>query len=151
MTLFSRTLVALFFFACSYAAFATHNEAGEITICYIGTQGEPLYQVTIITHTNPQSPADRPEFILDWGDNATDTIPRTSSQVMIIAGIEVQRNLYVSTHLYPGPGVYILQYIDPNRVAGVVNMDGSVSVPMCVQTQLIIGVSGNDCTPTFLN
>ncbi|MFT3884346.1 MAG: gliding motility-associated C-terminal domain-containing protein [Flavobacteriales bacterium] len=147
----SRALAALFLFALSMTARATHNEAGEITICYVGDRGQPLYEVTIFTHTNPASPADRPEFILDWGDNRIDTIPRTSSQVVTVAGVQVQRNLYVARHLYPGPGVFLLQYIDPNRVAGVVNIPGSVTVPMCVQTQLIIGVSGNNCSPRFLN
>ena len=72
------------------------------------------------TYTNPNSQADRPEFILDWGDNTPlDTIQRDSATLVQIAGINTQRNLYIHTHVYPGPGVFLLQYIDPNRVADV--------------------------------
>lgn len=155
MSSFTRLLLALLAVVLSVPVFATHNEAGEITVCFVGNDstGEPLYEVTIITHTNPLSPADRPEFILDWGDQSPlDTIPRTESQVIVVAGISVQRNLYVARHLYPGPGVFILEYSDPNRVAGVENIPGSVNVPMCVQTMLVISPQGgNDCTPRFLN
>ncbi len=118
----------------------------------MGNDSSLTYQVTIITYTNPLSQADRPEFIVDWGDGTPlDTIQRDSATPVMIAGINTQRNLYINSHVYPGPGVYLLQYIDPNRVADVVNIPGSVNVPMCVQTMLVISTSGNDCTPQFLN
>lgn len=147
-----RALCASLLLLCALAAQATHNEAGEILVCHTGGPGSLTYEVTIITYTNPNSPADRPEFIVDWGDNSPlDTIQRDAADTFTVAGISTQRNLYINTHVYPGPGVYILQYIDPNRVANVVNIPGSVNVPMCVQTQLVISVAGNDCTPQFLN
>lgn len=147
-----RALFALILFLSVAVARATHNEAGEITVCHIGSPTGFTYEITIITHTNPNSPADRPEFIVDWGDGTPlDTIARDQSDIITVAGIQVQRNLYIETHVYPGPGVYILEYADPNRVADVVNIRGSVNVPMCVQTKLVIGVAGNDCTPRFLN
>lgn len=147
-----RYFLSLGLLAWASAAWATHNQAGEILVCPVGGPGSLLYEVTVITYTNPNSPADRPEFILDWGDGSPqDTIARESATVVTVAGINVQRNLYIKTHPYPGPGVYILQYIDPNRVADVENIPGSVNVPMCVQTQLVISVAGSNCTPQFLN
>ena len=152
MTGMLRALCASLLLGSTLVAQATHNEAGEILVCHSGDAGSLTYQITIITYTNPNSPADRPEFIVSWGDGTPlDTIPRNSATVVNVAGINTQRNLYINTHVYPGPGVYILQYIDPNRVADVVNIPGSVNVPMCVQTQLVISVAGNDCTPQFLN
>lgn len=149
---FLRTLMACLLLAWGHAVLATHNEAGEILVCHVGGPGSLTYEATIITYTNPNSPADRPEFILDWGDGSPlDTIARDAADVVIVAGISTQRNLYIQQHVYPGPGVYLLQYIDPNRVADVVNIPGSVNVPMCVQTQLVISVMGNNCSPTFLN
>lgn len=149
---FMRALGAIFLFAIASIAQATHNEAGEILVCHVGSDSGFTYEVTIITYTNPNSPADRPEFVVDWGDDTPlDTITRDDSDVIIVAGIETQRNLYIQEHVYPGPGVYILQYIDPNRVAEVVNIPGSVYVPMAVQTQLVISVLGNNCSPSFLN
>ena len=149
---FLRTFWVVMSLVCAMVAQATHNEAGEILVCHVGGPGSLTYEVTIITYTNPNSPADRPEFILDWGDNTPlDTIDRDASDVIIVAGVQTQRNLYIQQHVYPGPGVYLLQYIDPNRVADVVNIPGSVNVPMCVQTQLVISVAGNNCSPRFLN
>jgi gliding motility-associated-like protein len=148
----ARALCALSLFAFALTARATHNEAGEITICHTGGDSSLTYEITITTYTNPNSQADRPYFTISWGDSPTlDTIPRTSDDTVILAGISTQRNIYLHQHTYPGPGVYLLEYIDPNRVADVVNIPGSVNVPMCVQTMLVIGTSGNDCTPVFLN
>jgi gliding motility-associated-like protein len=150
MLTFSRSLafIGLQLMAC--AALATHNQAGEILVCSLGGS---LYQVTIVTHTNPDSPADRPDFILQWGDGFIDTIPRTSNVVMNVAGISVRRNEYVAEHNYPGPGSYLLQYEDPNRVANVVNIDSgaSVDVPMCVQTRITVIPGQVNCLPRFLN
>lgn len=152
MNLLLRAIGVFVLFSVAQLVRATHNEAGEILVCHTGGDSSLTYEITIITYTNPLSQADRPEFIVDWGDGtALDTIQRDSADEITIAGINTQRNLYIQTHVYPGPGVFTLQYIDPNRVANVVNIPGSVNVPMCVQTQIVISTAGNDCTPTFLN
>jgi gliding motility-associated-like protein len=152
MKALAHACCAFFMLGLALTARATHNEAGEITICHTGGVNSLTYEITITTYTNPNSQADRPFFTISWGDSPTlDTIPRTSDDIVILAGISTQRNIYLQHHTYPGPGVYLLEYIDPNRVAGVVNIPGSVNVPMCVQTMLVIGTSGNDCTPVFLN
>ncbi|MEO8732731.1 MAG: hypothetical protein ABI373_00230, partial [Flavobacteriales bacterium] len=152
MKALARVLCALSLFGFAITARATHNEAGEITICHTGGDSSLTYEITITTYTNPNSQADRPYFTISWGDNPIlDTIPRDSYVVVNLAGISTQRNIYLQHHTYPGPGVYLLEYIDPNRVADVVNIPGSVNVPMCVQTMLVVGTAGNDCTPVFLN
>ena len=148
MTLPLRSFLLFLLLLVAGRSWATHNQAGEILVCHVNGLS---YSVTIITHTNPASPADRPEFVLEWGDSFIDTIPRQSADVITVAGIQVQRNVYVSQHTYWGPGIYTLQYIDPNRVAGVENIPGSVNVPMCVQSQIIVIPNGNDCLPQFLN
>lgn len=152
MNVILRALVACVLLAWAFAARATHNEAGEILVCHVGNDSGLTYEVTIITYTNPNSQADRPEFIVGWGDGTPlDTIQRDSYADITVGGIITRRNYYINTHVYPGPGVYLLQYIDPNRVSDVVNIPGSVNVPMCVQTQLVISVAGNNCSPRFLN
>ena len=75
-----RTLCAGLLLGFAFTARATHNEAGEILVCHVGDSTSLTYRVTIITYTNPNSQADRPEFILDWGDNTPlDTIQRDSA------------------------------------------------------------------------
>ena len=61
-------------------AWATHNRAGEITYVRIG---DYTYEGTITTYTVPDSPADRPELPLDWGDGHIDTLVRTLSLIHI--------------------------------------------------------------------
>ncbi|MBL8000538.1 MAG: gliding motility-associated C-terminal domain-containing protein [Flavobacteriales bacterium] len=151
MSRWIRTFLLLLVLATGGAVHATHNQAGEILVCYVGNvPGGLLYEVTIITHTRTSSPADRPEFLIDWGDGSPiDTIVRDN--IIFNVAPDVQKNFYSETHVYPGPGVYILQYEDPNRIEGVVNIPNSVDVPICVQTQLVISVAGNNCSPEFLN
>ena len=102
-------------------AFATHNRAGEIIYCDLGNL---LYEVQIITYTQTSSPADRPTLVLDWGDNTLDTLQRTNGNGngVPIPGSDAQVNTYTGTHLYRGPGIYILSFVDPNRNGGVLNI-----------------------------
>lgn len=144
-----RTILLGLLMALSFGAKATHNQAGEIIICHLGGL---LYEVTIITHTRTSSPADRPEFILDWGDGTgLDTIARDS---VVLLGNDIQRNVYIDTHTYTAAGVFTLQYEDPNRIGGVVNIPGSVNIPICVQTVISIPLDDDEsygCSPRFLN
>ena len=145
-----RHLLLLLLSLLPLASRATHNQAGEILICHLSGQ---QYEVTIITHTLTSSPADRPEFIIDWGDGTPlDTITRDSVILNVVPG--VQRNVYIDTHNYNGSGVFILHYEDPNRVGNVVNIPGSVNIPICVQTSISIPTNPNEsygCSPRFLN
>lgn len=148
MSILFRSLLTCFVLAATLPSLATHNEAGEILVCHLGGLE---YEVTIVTHTNPNSQADRPEFVIEWGDGELDTVPRLSDTILTFGSVQVKRNLYVATHTYAAAGVYTLQYIDPNRVAGIMNIEGSVDIPMCVQSQIIVTAALNDCLPRFLN
>ncbi|MBX3475965.1 MAG: hypothetical protein KF754_16465, partial [Planctomycetes bacterium] len=106
--------------------------------------------VSIITHTKTSAPADRPELEIFWGDGTSDTLPRT--QIINIPGSDAQQNLYEGSHLFSGPGVYILSMEDPNRNEGVLNIINSVNVPFCVKTMLVISpLTGGNCSVRFLN
>jgi len=118
--------------------FGTHNRAGEITYEKLGTY---TYRATIVTYTKTSSPADRPELEFWWGDGSRDTVPRNS--IAFNVGPDIQRNTYIATHVYPGPGSYVMYFLDENRNANVVNIPGSVNIPFYVETQLVI-------SPAFL-
>jgi gliding motility-associated-like protein len=121
---------------CYTECFATHNRAGEITYRHINGF---TFEATITTYTKQDSPADRQELIISWGDGVLDTIPRVNGGGF---GEEVapniKKNVYVGIHTYPGPSVYTISFEDPNRNAGVVNIPNSINVPFFVSTQLII-------------
>lgn len=130
--------VGIIFIVFSNDALATHNRAGEITYVKLSTY---TYRATIVTYTKTSSPADRPELEFWWGDGNRDTLPRAS--ITFNVGPDIQRNIYFGEHTYPGSGSYKMYFLDENRNANIVNIQGSVNLPFYVETQLII-------SPAFL-
>ena len=92
-------LFLVFFFSFCSSVFATHNRAGEVTHRRLNGYN---YEITIVTYTKTSSPADRPELEFWWGDGTRDTIPRLNIDFGV--GPDIQRNIYVATHTYPGNG-----------------------------------------------
>ena len=143
-------LIILFLLLVAGQAWATHNRAGEITYRHLsGLQ----YEATITTYTVPDSPADRPELPLDWGDGDIDTLFRVNGGgfgEIILAGIKM--NKYVGVHTYLSLGTYCLTMEDPNRNGGVVNIPNSVDVPFYIQSCLTISpFTGDNTSPILLN
>jgi gliding motility-associated-like protein len=125
---------------------ATHNRAGEIT--YV-QKSDLTYEITLTTFTFTLSFADRPTLDIEWGDNTVSTAPRISK---IALPNYYQKNTYVLSHTYPGPGVYKIVVQDPNRNAGVKNIPNSVNVVFSISTTLIVNPAmGRNSTPVLLN
>jgi gliding motility-associated-like protein len=116
------------------SSFATHNRAGEITYRHLGGLE---YEATITTYTKADSPADRPNLEINWGDGVLDTIPRVNGQGETVA-LNIKRNIYVGRHTYPAASIYTLSFEDPNRNGGVVNIPNSINIPFYVSTLLVI-------------
>jgi gliding motility-associated-like protein len=160
-----RLLLFIFcsLFAASYLK-ATHNIAGEITVkCLNGLQ----YEVTIATYTNidpSQSPPDRCDLVIDWGDGFSSTAIRVNGPTNGACGTSVgmgdvltaqgfplvKQNFYRATHGYSGAGDYTLSINDPNRVFGISNIPNSVNVPFYLQTTITVDpFVGCNSTPTL--
>lgn len=132
-----RFLLSFFFIFIVNSSFATHNRAGEITYRHIsGT----TYEIKIITCTKTSVDADREWLQINWGDIPTGTILDSLQRdsIVLFSDFDAQRNVYIGTHTYPGPAVYTISVLDPNRNSGVVNILGSVDVPFCIESELII-------------
>ncbi len=139
---------------------ATHNKAGEIT--YRKLNGF-TYEITITTYTDPGSvAADRCELGILFGDGAADTIPRINNPTPcnpqidcncngeVIVPNRIKKNIYRTTHTYPGPSEYVLTVEDPNRVDQVVNIPRSVSIPFFLRSTLIINpLVGSNNSPVL--
>ncbi len=138
---------------------ATHNRAGEITYRHLTGS---TYEVTITTYTKASVVADREFLQIRWGDEGsesiTDSLPRINGPLNP-AGVptgelldgDIRLNLYRGTHTYAGPGVYSLIVEDPNRNSGVLNIPGSVDVPFCISSLLIIDPqAGHNDSPILL-
>lgn len=117
-------------------AFATHNRAGEIHIRQIG----PLtIEATIITWTKASSVnADRDTLIICWGDGSPcQNVPRSNGggEGIFFPG-DLKYNTYVAVHTFAGPATYRISMTDPNRIAGIINVNppSSDNVPFHIET-----------------
>lgn len=132
-------LILSFLLAFTSTAWSTHNRAGEITYRHVSGN---IYEITVRTYTKSDAPADRPFLPIDWGDGSPiDSLQR--SQEINIPGRNSQENVYIKQHAFPGPGEYHICVTDPNRNAGILNIDGgnSVLVVFAIRTTLRISAA----------
>ena len=138
MKFYTKLIVfSLVLLLSSQLAKATHYRAGEIVYRQIA---ELRYEVTVITYTTANSPADKP-FIdqFFWGDGTIDTIYRINGPLNggfpsgEVVGNDIQKNVYRGIHTYPGvppppTRYYVIGALDPNRIDGINNIDNGNSV-----------------------
>lgn len=128
-----RRLALLFsFLFLPFFCLATHQKAAELTVEHVSGY---TYRAILVTYTYTQSPVDRPEIELAWGDGGTEWISRSSVQYL---ANDTKMNRYVAEHTYAGPGIYTLYMEDPNRNSGVINVPNSVLTYMYVSTSILI-------------
>ncbi len=143
-----RIVLCISLILCCFASFATHNRAGEITYRHVSGY---IYEITILTYTYTPSEANKSRDVLplDWGDGSTGEIPRISEEYL---PDNFTKNIYKTTHTYPGPGTYTIAMEDPNRNEGVINIVESVNVPFAITTTLRIdAILGGNTTPVLTN
>ncbi len=155
----------IFFILISDEGIASHNRAGEITYEW---QSGFTYKITIVTYTKNSSIADRCELEVKYSDNTIDTLFRQNGVDYTVCGFpvtagvwldpqsaDIRMNIYIGFHTFPGPGVYIISMLDPNRNEGVENMLDSFNTPFFLQTILMIGDASagldTNSSPTLLN
>ncbi len=117
----------------SQMAWSTHNRAGEITYEQID---DLTIRATITTFTRTSSfTADRDSLTIFWGDGDSTVIFRVNGNGEELPN-DVQRNLYVGEHSYSTRGTYRLSVTDPNRIAGILNIDfpNSVNITFYLET-----------------
>lgn len=143
-----KYFIAFSLLVLSLCASATHNRAGEITYRQIGVN---QVEIKLVTYTREQTQADRPIIDIRWGDGTLDSLERSVGFPELIAD-DINKNEYLATHTYPGPGTYTITLEDPNRNAGVVNIPNSVSVPFFIQSEIVLNpFLGNNNSPVLLN
>ena len=129
-------LIILFLLFGWCAAKATHNRAGEITYRHLNGL---TYEATITTYTKADSPADRLQLTILWGDGNNEVITRINGGGFgVLVANNIKKNIYVGSHTFPAAGVYQIGVEDPNRNEGIVNIPNSINIPFFVSSQLII-------------
>jgi gliding motility-associated-like protein len=125
---------------------ATHNRAGEITLTQID---DLTYEINITTFTYTLSQADRSRLEVKWGDNTFSFAERISITKLPHF---YQKNVYITQHTFPGPGIYEMVVQDPNRNEGVKNIPNSVNVIFSIKTTILINSAiGDNSSPVLLN
>lgn len=149
------SLVSCFLIGIPFNSSATHNRAGEIIYTHLTGF---TYEVTIVTYTKASSvAADRDSLEIVWGDGTSDTLPRTNGNGNgVVIGNDIKYNLYTGTHTYPALGTYVVTVTDPNRIAGILNINGgnSVNEPFYLEDSLKIlepAFYGYNNSPILLN
>ena len=144
-----KLLLTLGLLLCfAFSAKATHQRAAEITYTWLGGNA---YEFTLTCYTYTPSPAglQRDSLPVKWGDGAEEYIPRVVLQNL---GDNYTLNIYKAVHNYSSSGTYTVSMEDANRNYGVVNVPNSVSVPMYIETQLVINpFLGNNNSVQLLN
>lgn len=144
----NKYYLSFFLILFSVYAQATHNRAGEITVRHVSSY---TYEITVTTFTYTPSPADRPELEVQWGDNTYSVVRRLDEEIVHLPD-DYQWNKYITTHTYPGPGVYEILVQDPNRNLGVANIPNSVNTIFSIKTTIFIDPQiGYNSTPILLN
>ena len=131
-------------------AWATHNRAGEII--YKRIEGYK-FEIQVITYTEVGlDHADRPELGVNYGDGSgIDSILRTSEDFIFPDHPDIKRNIYKTTHTFPGPGNYTISMLDPNRNGEVVNIPNSIDEMFYIESTLNISLSTTNNSPILLN
>src|SRR5690606_20020190 len=122
-----------------YTANATHLRAGEITVERIGCSN--IWRITVTVYTNTIGTNvlfGGEDDWLDFGDGNRMKVPETPNTPRPDLGEGIATASFTITRPYSGNGKFIISYSEPNRNAGVVNMDGSVNTRFYIETALII-------------
>jgi gliding motility-associated-like protein len=126
-------------------SYATHARAGEIIFRQLSLY---TYEIDVIYYTEATSLANRDNVDVYFGDNTMQNVPLTRRELLPNS---TYFNSYKTTHTFPGPGTYVIEFYDPNRIDDIQNMANSVNTPFYVETQLTISpFMGNNRSPILL-
>lgn len=139
-------LIAVLLAAGITDVFATHLRAGNIIIERVGDCSTLTYKIRVIVYTNTinaQAFFGGDQDYLDFNDGSPRVlIPEITLGHPNYTVIDAQRGIasayYEVIHKFRGPGRYLVSYIEPNRNAGVLNMDNSVNTTFYIETQILI-------------
>ncbi len=112
---------------------ATHNRAGEIT--FVQTGALTIHAViTLYTKTSSVA-ADRDSIEIFWGDGTSEFLIRSNGWGYPQPN-DVKISYYEGNHTFPARGTYTMSMTDPNRIAGILNVNfpDSENVPFYLET-----------------
>ncbi len=120
------------------SAWATHIRAGEIIAERISVQ-TLTYRITVVGYTDTRSSVIFGPGLINFGDGREVQL-NTESDFSTVEdlGDMIEKNTFVITHTFQGPGRYKIRFQEFNRNDLTLNMDNSVDTPFYVETEINI-------------
>jgi hypothetical protein len=136
----------LIFMLAGISASATHLKGGFIRV-EKNTGLTYNIIVTVFTNTNSNVLFGGDDDFLDFGDGTKISIPEQSG-IEIYPGFTIAR--FETLHTYSSEGNYVVSYNEPNRNAGIVNIDNSVSTRFYLESGFTADPFMNYASPVLL-
>ncbi|AWW32293.1 gliding motility-associated C-terminal domain-containing protein [Echinicola strongylocentroti] len=132
-------LSTILFFIGLQQSMATHIRAGEIIAERISTQSL-TYRITVVGYTDTRSSVVFGPGRIEFGDGRVVENLNTESEFSTVEslGNQIEKNVFVITHTYQGPGEYTIRFQEFNRNDLTLNMDNSVETPFYIETMITI-------------
>lgn len=119
-------------------AWATHIRAGEIIAERISVQ-TLTYRIIVVGYTDTRSSVIFGPGRINFGDGREEQLNTESDFGLVESlGDQIEKNTFVITHTFQGPGTYTIRFQEFNRNDKTLNMDNSVDTPFYVETQITI-------------
>ena len=117
---------------------ATHIRAGEIIAERTSVQ-TLTYRITVVGYTDTRSNVVFGPGTINFGDGRVEQLNTQSDFSLVESlGNQIEKNTFVISHTFQGPGVYTIRFQEFNRNDLTLNMDNSVDTPFYVETQITI-------------
>ncbi len=131
-------LFSLAFFSSLNLTWATHIRAGEIIAERISVQ-TLTYRITVVGYTDTRSSVTFGPGRINFGDGREEQL-NTKSDFSLVEdlGDLIEKNTFVITHTFQGPGKYKIRFLEFNRNDLTLNMNNSVDTPFYVETEITI-------------
>lgn len=126
------------FFSSLNSTWATHIRAGEIIAERISVQ-TLTYRITVVGYTDTRSSVVFGPGRINFGDGREEQL-NTKSDFSLVEdlGDLIEKNTFVITHTFQGPGKYKIRFLEFNRNDLTLNMNNSVDTPFYVETEITI-------------
>jgi gliding motility-associated-like protein len=135
---FSLGLLLIFFLAGLSVSWATHIRAGEIIAERLSVQ-TLTYRIIVVGYTDTRSSVVFGPGFIYFGDGREEQLNTESDFSLVESlGNQIEKNTFVITHTFQGPGTYTIRFQERNRNDKTLNMDNSVDTPFYVETRIII-------------
>ena len=104
-------------------AWATHIRAGEIIAERISVQ-TLTYRIIVVGYTDTRSSVIFGPGTINFGDGRVEQLNTQSDFSLVESlGDQIEKNTFVITHTFQGPGTYTIRFQEFNRNDRTLNMD----------------------------